>query len=155
MFESINFANMNMDLVSRMRSGQCHFSSTWDLFSVVFLLWSLSQISVSHRVEILHSGRHEDLRHLFGRHHAGHGVAVADGLPHGDDVGHVVLPLKLEGPEVGADAPEAHLDLVGDDEAPRLTDVSVKGRETATALLSYLKKIHDPSNRHPGAAGRN
>jgi len=47
-------------------------------------------------------------------------MAVADGLAQGDDVGH--RPLGLERPHVAARPAEAHLDLVGDAHAARLSD---------------------------------
>lgn len=77
----------------------------------------------TYRVEILHPGRGEGLGHLRGRDHAGHRVSVSHRLPHGDDVGDKVVPLKLEGPEMAANAAEAHLDLIGDDNASGPADV--------------------------------
>lgn len=82
---------------------------------------------MSYGVEILHPGGGEGLGHLSGRDHAGHGVAVTDGLPHCDDVGNEVFPLKLEGPEVRADAAEAHLDFIGDEDASCFMNVPEDG----------------------------
>lgn len=53
-------------------------------------------------------------------------MTVADRLPHCDDVRYKVFSLKLEGPEVGADTPKAHLHLIGDENAPCLADVPVE-----------------------------
>lgn len=93
----------------------------------------------SYCVEVIHPRWHEGLRHLFGRHNAGHGVTVPDGLPHGDDVGHEVLSLKLEGPEVGANATETHLDLISYENAPCFMDMSVGGADcTVNELLCTL-----------------
>lgn len=64
-------------------------------------------------------------------------MAVADRLPHGDDVGRKVLPLKLEGPEVGADTAEAHLDFIGDENATCFMDMSVEGRRTRRQKQSH------------------
>lgn len=60
-------------------------------------------------------------------------MAVSDGLPHGDDVGDKVVSLKLEGPEMAADTPEAHLDLIGDDDAPGPAHVSADAGSEVTA----------------------
>lgn len=61
-------------------------------------------------------------------------MAVTDGLPHGDDVGDEVGSLELEGPEMAANTPEAHLNLIGDDDAPGPADVSAdEGSEVTTS----------------------
>lgn len=94
----------------------------------------------SYRVEILHSGLGEGLGHLGGGDHTGHGVAVTDGLPHGDDVGDEVGSLELEGPEMAANAPEAHLDLIGDDHAPGPADVPAGEGSEVTAGVSLASR---------------
>lgn len=61
-------------------------------------------------------------------------MSVAHRLPHGDDVGHEVGALQLERPEMAADAAEAHLDLVGDDDAAGPAHVSAdEGSEVAAS----------------------
>lgn len=65
-------------------------------------------------------------------------MAVSDRLPHRDDVGDEVVSLKLEGPEMAADPPEAHLDLVGDDDAPGPADVSADTGSEVTAVLGLF-----------------
>lgn len=70
-------------------------------------------------------------------------MSVANGLPHGDDVGDEVRPLQLEGPEMAADAAEAHLDLIGDDDASGPAHVSADGGSevAASRILLYLRDI--------------
>ena len=58
-----------------------------------------------------------------GRDHGADGMAIPDRLAEGDDVRHD--PLRLERPEVGAHAAEAHLHLVRYAHAARLPDVLV------------------------------
>lgn len=94
--------------------------------------------SRSYRVEILHPGGGEGLGHLGGRDHAGHRVSVSNRLPHGDDVGDEVGALQLEGPEMAADAAEAHLDLIGDDDASGPAHVSAGEGSEVTASTSLL-----------------
>lgn len=60
-------------------------------------------------------------------------MTVSHRLPHGDDVGDEVVSLKLEAPEMAADTPEAHLDLVGDDDPPGPADVSADAGSEVTA----------------------
>lgn len=84
----------------------------------------MSWSSWSYCVEVLHPRLEEGLCYLSGGDHARHGVAVADGLSHGNNVGHKVLALQLESPEVGANTPETHLDLIGNENAARLVDMS-------------------------------
>lgn len=88
----------------------------------------LTREQQTHCIEILHSRRHKGLRHRSGCDHTRHGVPVADGLSHGDDVWHKVFSLKLEGPEVRSDAAKAHLNLIGNKNASRFADVPVEGR---------------------------
>lgn len=96
--------------------------------------------SWSYRVEVLHPAGGKGLRHLRGGDHAGQRVAVSHRLPHGDDVGDEVVSLQLEGPEMAAHTPEAHLDLVGDDDAPGSTDVSA-GAGSKVAKARPLVKL--------------
>lgn len=60
-------------------------------------------------------------------------MSVSNRLPHGDDVGDEVGALKLEGPEMAANAAEAHLDLIGDDDAPGPAHVSADEGSEVTA----------------------
>ena len=55
-------------------------------------------------------------------------MAVANGLPHRNNVGHKVVSLKLEGPKVRADAPKTHLHLISNEDAPCLMDMPVEGQ---------------------------
>lgn len=80
---------------------------------------------LSYCIEILHARGGEGLCHLSARHHAGHGVAVTDGLPHRHDVGDEVVSLQLKGPEVRANAAKAHLHLISDEDAACFTNVPV------------------------------
>ena len=83
------------------------------------------------RVEVLHAAV-KCLGDLARGHHGAERMAVPDGLPHGDDVGHDAL--GLEAPEVGPDPREAHLDLVRDAHGTGVARVSerrfqVSGRQ--------------------------
>lgn len=166
---SIRSANMGKNIMSRMRSGQRHFWSTREAkqrrLCVLSAIWACNFIVIiknqiilklipyyslncSYCVEVLHSGGHEGLCHLPGRDHTWHGVAVANRFPHSDNVWHKVLSLELKGPEVGADPPEAHLDLIRDKNTPCLVDMSVnvqsvyrdelKHSECQTHILNIL-----------------
>lgn len=81
--------------------------------------------AVTHRVEILDAGGFEGPGHSLGCGHARDGVAVANGLAHGDNVGDKVFSLQLEGPEVLAYSAKAHLNLVCDKEPSGPVDVPV------------------------------
>lgn len=80
----------------------------------------------SYCVEILHPWCQEGLCHLIGGDHARHRVAIADGLPHGDNVRHKVLSLQLESPEVAANTAETNLDFISDENASCLAYISAK-----------------------------
>lgn len=73
-------------------------------------------------------------------------MAVSHRLPHGDDVRDEVVSLKLEGPEMAADTPEAHLDLIGDDDAPGPADVSADAGSKVTA--DKVLGLFSSSSRH-------
>ena len=70
------------------------------------------------RVEVLDARRPERLGNLRRRHDGGDGMAVAHRLADGDNVGREAVGVRLEGPHVRPRPPEAHLNLVGDDDAP-------------------------------------
>lgn len=78
-------------------------------------------------------------------------MSVSNRLPHGDDVGDEVGSLKLEGPEMAANAAEAHLDLIGDDDASGPAHVSeVEGSGvTASKTLLYWCNIQSQRGRPP------
>lgn len=71
-------------------------------------------------------------------------MSVSNGLPHGDDVGDEVGSLKLEGPEMAANAAEAHLDLIGDDDASGPAHVSEGSEVTASKTLLYWSQRGSP-----------
>lgn len=79
----------------------------------------------THRVEVLDASGLKCPRHSLGCGHTGYGVAVANGLAHGDNVGDEVFSLELEGPEVLAYTAKAHLNLICDKDPSGLVDVPV------------------------------
>lgn len=74
-------------------------------------------------------------------------MSVSNRLPHGDDVGDEVGALKLEGPEMAANAAEAHLDLIGDDHAPGPAHVSADEGSEVSASKSLLYCCNVKSQR--------
>lgn len=81
--------------------------------------------SLTHRVEVLDAGGFKCPCYSLGCGHAGHRVAIANGLAHGDNVGDKVFPLQLEGPEVLAHSAKAHLNLICNKDPSGLVDVPV------------------------------
>lgn len=75
-------------------------------------------------------------------------MAISDGLPHRHDVGNKVVSLKLEGPEMAADAAEAHLDLIGDNDAPGPADVSADARSEVTADSALFNLLQSRLLKH-------
>lgn len=55
-------------------------------------------------------------------------MAVANGLPHSNNVRYKVLSLQLEGPKVRADTTETHLDFISNENAARLVNMPVEGQ---------------------------
>ena len=92
-------------------------------------------------VEVLHAVR-ERARDLRRRDDRAQRVAVADRLAHRDDVGHDAL--RLEAPEVRADAAEADLHLVGDADPAGRARVRERRRPGSRSASSIW----------PGAAGQ-
>ena len=85
-------------------------------------------------VEVLHAVR-ERARDLRRRDDGAERMAVADRLAHRDDVGHDAL--RLEAPEVRADAPEPDLHLVGDADragVARVGERGLRGSRSASSI---------------------
>ncbi|TNN83942.1 hypothetical protein EYF80_005813 [Liparis tanakae] len=51
------------------------------------------------------------------------------------DIGHKVLPLKLEGPEVGANTAKAHLDFISNENASCLADMPVECGDALSSIV--------------------
>lgn len=99
----------------------------------------------THRVEVFDAGGFKCPCHSLGCGHTGYGVAIADGLAHGDDVRDKVFSLQLEGPEVLAHSAKAHLNLVCDKDPSSPVDVPVAEERWLTG--SAIRRIR------PGARG--
>lgn len=78
-------------------------------------------------VEIIDASVFEAFRDGRGGNDSGHGVAVAHGLPHGDDIRHDVFPVQLERPHMASDPAKPDLNLVGDAQAAVFPNVPVDG----------------------------
>lgn len=79
----------------------------------------------AYRVEIIDAGFFKAPRDSRGRNYGGHGVAVAHGLPNGDNIRHNVFPVQLERPHVTADPAKPDLNLVGDAQATVFSNMPV------------------------------
>lgn len=95
--------------------------------------------ALTHRVEVLDAGGFKCPCHSLGCGHAGYGMAIANGLAHGDDVGDKVFSLQLEGPEVLAHSAKAHLNLVCDKDPSGPVDVPVA--EDRRLMGSAIRRI--------------